>query len=377
MKSGMVISAAGCDSSLTDFALLERYIRNNGYSLSKNIANADIIIIYTCGYTAEREEASINLIRKLIDKKKIAAKIIITGCLPAINRGRINRIFKGSMVTAGKLQDLDAILAAKVKLRDIKYINPPQLCRKRDDLGYFLRIGWGCLGECSYCAVKFVFAKIKSRPTDEILDEFNQAYIYGQRNFNLIAQDVGVYGRDCNTSLHRLIKLLNNLHDDCMFRLFNITPNRLKPLLVPLKRYICTGKIPMIVMPIQSGSNRILHLMRRGYSVSEIKGCVRKINEYNPGVIIKTDIIVGFPSETKDDFLQTLKLIEWLGRYGVTFQSFSYSKRINTEASSLKGQLKPQTKNKRLKQINRATNKYNLIGNKSLFNQLKRSQLAY
>lgn len=376
MKSAILISSGGCDSFLTDFDLMKKYLENNSYVLSKNIEKTDIIIVHTCAVTKEMEGKSLKLVAGAMQKQKKAAKLIVTGCLPSINKTACSRLFDGAKVSANALEELDKIITPRIKLRDIKYIGSPRYLRKNNEIDYALRIGWGCLGKCSYCAVKSVFEKIKSKPALDILQEFNNAYAHGYRNFSLIAHDTGIYGKDCNTSLVDLLQMLSNKHADCRFQLFNITPNRLKQLLIPLEKFIRLGMISKIVLPVQSGSNRILRLMKRGYTVEEFKYCVKKINEYSADLSIKTDVMVGFPSETRQDFSDTANLVEWLSGYKVIVQGFVYSKRPNTEANKMLGQINQRTKNDRLKQLNRLYDISFMFQNKKLFRKTWRKKYS-
>jgi ribosomal protein S12 methylthiotransferase len=377
MRRVFLVSSDGCDPFKTDLGLIRQYFRGNSYIVSKKIEKADTIVMHTCAFSKDQENKSVELLRNTLQKQKEDAKVIVTGCLPSINKARCDRIFNGTKISANALQELDKIINPQIKLRHIKYIDSPQSLSQLKGVFYFLRIGRGCLGKCGYCAVKLVFGRLKSRSALDILQEFNNAYARGYRNFALVAQDVGIYGRDYNSSLADCLRILCNKHPDSVFQLLNITPNMLKNLLPGLREFIRLGKISYIVIPIQSGSNRILQLMRRQYTVDEVKYLIKKTKEYNPNLSIKTDIMVGFPSEKTNDFLDTLKLVEWLSRYKVMVQGFVYSKRPNTEAGKMPNQIDEKTKNARLKKLYKMVKMSGILGDKKLFNRLKRKRLKF
>jgi threonylcarbamoyladenosine tRNA methylthiotransferase CDKAL1 len=371
MEKVLLITTGTCSPSRADFYLIKAYLKNNGWKLLKRARNAGVIIIYTCAFTKEKEDMSVELIKKAQKEKKSSAKIIVTGCLPAINKSRLMRIFKGDMVHASCLQELDRILNPKLSIGKINYIGQSHELKNNPDAEYRLRIGWGCRGKCSYCATKFVFGKPRSRPPLEIIQEFEIAYNKGYRRFILVANDNGDYGEDLNISLISLLGRLSAQHGECKFSLSHLSPDKLKKLSPLLKKFICSGRVWRINIPVESGSNRILRLMNRNYTVEDFKSCVQKIMIYNQDLEINTDILLGFPSETDQDFQDSLRLVEWLGRQRVYFQCLSYSKRPNTEASRMSGQISQKTKDARLKQLRRLCGVSYILRDKNLFKKLR------
>ncbi|MDD5167014.1 MAG: radical SAM protein [Candidatus Omnitrophica bacterium] len=366
-----------CYPSQTDFRLIKTYLKSNGWILSKKIENAALIIIYTCAFIKDREDLSIKYIRKAQKEKNRAAQIIVAGCLPAINKFRLKRIFKGGIVEARSIQEFDKVLNARVGIRDIKYLELSRKLKNNAAVEYYLRIGWGCHGKCSYCGVRFVFGKPHSRPVSDILQEFNIAYGKGYRKYILIANDVGSYGEDLDTSFIHLIRKLCQKYRDCQFALSHLNPDKLREILPFIKNLIRSGRIWRLNIPVESGSNRIIRLMNRSYTANDFKYCVAKLISYNPGIEIKTDIIIGFPTETKRDFFDTLRLVEWLGRNKVYFQCLVYSKRPKTEASKMSGQIEQKVKEGRLKQIERLCRISYVLRDKKLFKKIRRKEAFY
>lgn len=375
MKKAFLMTTGKCYPSLADFDLIKAYLKNNGWILSEKINDATLIIIYTCAFIKEREGMSIESIKKAQKEKKAKAKIIVTGCLPVINKDRLKQVFNETIVNANSLKELDKILNSKLSIQKINYTGSSREFKHNANIEYRLRIGWGCRGKCSYCSVKFVFGKPRSRPPLEIIREFKNAYSKGYRRFVLIANDSGSYGEDLNTSLIYLLNRLSARYEECKFSLSHLSSDKLKKIFPLLKKFICSGKIWRINIPVESGSNRILRLMNRNYTVNYFKYCVQKLMACNQNLVINTDIVTGFPSETNKDFRDSLKLVEWLGRHMVRIQLVAYSKRPKTEASKMSGQISRKTKNSRLKQLKRLREISYILREKKLFRKLKRKVL--
>jgi MiaB/RimO family radical SAM methylthiotransferase len=353
MKKAFLTCITECHPALSDVNLLKQYLRKNGWSVSKSVDAADVVIVYTCASTKASEDVSLKAIRRFQRTAKVGANLIVSGCLPAINKDRLNRVFDGVVVPAKSLHEFDQVVEHQHSLRDIQYAGPDRQFKKDKATEYPLRIEWGCDGNCSYCAIKFVFGKPKSRPVSEILLEFERAFQKGYRNIMLVGNDSGSYGKDIGTSLTDLLDELCKMQNECWFSLSHISPHKLKAMLPSLSGIIRSGRISRINLPVQSGSDRIIKLMNRKYTVADFKYCINKLTAYCPGIQLKTDFIVGFPSETEKDFSATLKLAEWLRRRNVYFNCFPYSERPKTAALKLPGKIDRMTQLDRLQRLSR------------------------
>ncbi len=371
MKKAFILTTGTCYPSVTDFNLIKTYLKNNGWALSKRIKDAHLIIIYTCAFVKKKEDISLECILRVRKEKNRAAQTIITGCLPVINKAVIKPIPGENMIPAGSLYELDRLLDSKFGIKTIRYIGAPDKLQANRNAEYLLRIGWGCYGKCSYCAVKFVFGKPRSRPPEEIMAEFEHAYSKGYRKFVLIANDTGSYGEGLNISFLEILGRLTARHKDSKFALSHLSPDKLKEVFPRLKKFVSAGKVWRINVPVESGSNKILRLMNRNYTVSDFKSYVQKLISCNKKLVVKTDILLGFPSETNKDFQDSLKLVEWLGRNKVFFQCLAYSSRPGTKANKLPGQIDETTKAMRLKQLNQLCRLSYILRDKELFDKFK------
>jgi len=384
MKKAFITITSNCYSSQTDFDLLRAFLRINGWQLTQKIGEADLLIINTCAFILAREDEAMRMIGRVREKKKINATLIITGCLPAINPQRIEKEFRDVICVPAKcLPDIAGIINAKFGLRDISLVEPTGSNgrRRNNELykpGYIfkeyrLRIGWGCRGKCSYCVIRRVFGKPRSRPENEIIGEFSNAVGKGYKKFVLAANETGVYGEDTNTDLAALLEALCGINKEARFSISNITPDKLKNILPRLGKFLRKGRIWRINVPVQSGSDRILSLMNRPYSAADFRRAVGRMLSIAPGIMIETDIMAGFPSETGEDFHETVKLVEWLAEKNVVFQIFPYCSRPHTAAANLPGQISEQEKQRRCEILHFLCSSYFVMKDAELFDKWRKA----
>jgi MiaB/RimO family radical SAM methylthiotransferase len=214
---------------------------------------------------------------------------------------------------------------------------------------YTIRISTGCLGNCSYCSIKQARGKISSRPIQTIVSEVKDGLELGYHDYALIGTDIGDYGKDLETNLLELLKAIISIPGRFQLRLRNVNPRWLVPNVDALCEILKSGKIGYIQSPIQSGSNRILKLMKRGYLAGDYLNAMERIRKSSTEVFLKTQLIVGFPTESEEDFLDSLRLYDpGLFNY---IEVFSYSSRPNTKASMMSGQLPEQVIWRRYKKL--------------------------
>jgi len=206
-----------------------------------------------------------------------------------------------------------------------------------DEGTYTIKISTGCSGACSFCSIKQARGTIRSRPSGEIVEDFKKGLAQRYTDFALIGTDIGDYGRDIGENLLDLLEMLVNLKGEFKIRLRNVNPRWLIPSAPQLRDLLASGKISYIQSPVQSCSENVLRLMNRGYRAEEFLRAVRTIRSASSEVFIKTQIVVGFPGETEEDFLANKRLYKsQLFNY---VEVFAYSLRPNTRAEALPGQL--------------------------------------
>jgi len=216
---------------------------------------------------------------------------------------------------------------------------------------FSIKVSTGCLFKCSYCSVRLSRGLLKSKPIAEIVDEFREGIAAGFTIFGLLGTEVGSYGKDINESLLGLLENLILAGQDHKFeiRLRNIHPNWLITNLADAQRLLDTGIITYLSIPIQSGSDRILKAMRRGYQVESIKHAVGAIRSHFPQIHLHSQIMVGFPGETDADFDATLSLLQELQLNDI--EVYNFTPRRGTVAASMPNRISYKTSLKRAYKI--------------------------
>jgi tRNA A37 methylthiotransferase MiaB len=349
MKRFFIIGGQ-CPRRRLDVQTIKNFMIKNKLEYTSKISKADIIIVYTCGSFNKRERESLRTIEWILKKKSKKTKVVVTGCLPKINPLTLNAYNGIEIIARNELQILDSMIDANFSFCDIpdactvddipylkdesalekflkysqfhsgffkqglKYLKSRVNGNKRffDADSYQILVSRGCLGKCSYCAIKYGHGKLRSKPLEAIIDEFKTGLSLGYTRFVLLAADVGCYGIDIKTTLPNMLNKIFRIDEDYQIEFSGINPlwlikyfDELMPLLLSNQ-----NKIFNLRIPIQSGSNRILRLMKRGYDIDEVKLCLNEISKKMPELAICTHIIVGFPGETDEDYEATCQLLK-------------------------------------------------------------------
>lgn len=372
----MFFTTNGCSENRSDCAKMQEFFRINGWQVTTKIREADIIFFNACGLTNVREDNSLKVLKEINAQKKFSAEIIVWGCFPKINKERISEAHKGVIFDSGEIERLEEIFEGKIKSRDIhaNFLTPSwngsnqkkrdikrfsniihirsyiqnrfngRLQKRARDLVSFvdsdafsIKVSTGCLNCCSYCGVFYSRGKLKSKPVYKITEEFKEGLKKNFRKFTLIGTDLAAYGRDQRTNLVYLLKALFKNEGDFKLRLPNVNPKLLIEMIPELREIFRTGKIEVIGSGVQSGNNRILKLMNRGYKVEDYKEAISILKTEYPSLRIRTNIIVGFPSETEKEFQDTVRL---LNEVDFTFADIHrYSPRSKTKAATMPVQI--------------------------------------
>ena len=366
-----------CPRRSLDASKLHRYLLENNLQPVSNPRKANLIFVYTCGGFSDYEERSILTIEKSLENK--SAKVIVTGCLPKINPKRLDEYKTTYIVSPEDLEKLDSIIQADFSysecgdcsvvngIHDLyngslidrikrhfgfnaeflyfcaNYLYKKILPHRENDTSfsvfsnncYKLEIARGCLGNCSYCAIKLAMPKFNSHPEEQIVEKFKSGLKENYRNFALIAGDIGCYGLDINRNLPSLLNKLFAVDGDYKILLVDLNARWFvryySELLLVLKANF--NKVARIIMPIQSGSNRILKLMNRHYEIDEVKKSILNLQKNIPEIILDTHILVGFPGETDEDFRKSLNLVREIKFSSV--EIYPYQDRPGTTSSNL------------------------------------------
>ena len=379
------IRSNGCIDNLLDGKSFSNYFKENGWEIVKHPAEADLILANTCAFDKRHEDISIADIEELKQYKN--AQLVVTGCLPKINSERMKGVFEGVAFGPKERDKIKELIGSDKSIKwkdqhtisddDIKQLPHRKMVHKvtklrnvanrytnlkilpnfeiadltGDQESFFLVLGEGCLGNCSYCAIKKAKGTLQSKPLEGVIKDFKTGLDKGHKRFILTADDTGAYGQDLGTDIATLVEELLRIEGDYSLNIYHLEANWLIKYLDRLKVCFKSGKIDAIFSPIQSGSNSILKAMRRPYTVEQYLHCIKELRSEVPHLKIWNQFIVGFPGETEEDFKQSLNVLDEANFNLV--QAFVYSDRPGTDASKMDDHLPEAIVKKRLKRMNR------------------------
>jgi len=308
------IRSFGCSANLADGEVLAGCLAKAGYDLVKTDGSADLVIYNTCAVKGPTENRMINILRRVSSDKKL----IVSGCLPLINFERLRKEvnFDGVVGPAAgeKIVDIVKRVLNGERVVDLEANAKPALDLPRLRLNPFVGIvpvNYGCLGLCAYCCVAIARGRLRSYGIREIAERVRVDLASGVREFWITSQDTACYGRDIDTNLAELLGALCNIKRGFKIRVGMMTPNLAKNILEDLIQVFQSRKIfKFIHLPVQSGDDNVLKRMRRSYSVEDFKNVVNAFRANFSSITLATDVICGFPGETKEAFNRTLRLIE-------------------------------------------------------------------
>jgi threonylcarbamoyladenosine tRNA methylthiotransferase CDKAL1 len=310
------VKSFGCSANSAESEVLAGSLTRAGYEIAKSAAEADVIIYNTCAVKGPTENRIISALKQVPPAKKV----VVVGCLPLVSFERLRREVRFDGVAGPavgeKIVDVVKRVIEGEKVIELKdsLTSKPELSLPRlrsNPVISKLIANYGCLGSCAYCCVVFARGHLRSYSIKDIIDLLQRDLISGAKEFWVTAQDTGCYGRDIGTNLARLLDALCNNEGDFKIRVGMMTPNMVKDSLTDLIEVFKNEKIFRFVhLPVQSGDNQILKRMRRPYSVEDFKYIVSAFRKDFPRITLATDIICGFPGETRDGFEETLKLID-------------------------------------------------------------------
>ena len=352
----------GCDKNLVDSEVMLGLLRDKGYSLTNEEAEADIIVINTCCFIHDAKEESIQTILEMAEYKKLGKLqvLLVTGCLAQRYQTEIlNEIPEvdavlGTTATDKIVEAIEEALAGKKAERyaDLQALPLPETNRVNTTGGYYsyLKIAEGCDKHCTYCIIPSLRGNFHSVPMERLLKEAQFLAEGGVKELTLIAQETTVYGVDLygKKMLPELLDKLCEIEGIEWIRLLYCYPEEITDeLIATMKRQpkICH----YLDMPIQHAADTVLKRMGRRTTHKELTELITKLRREIPDIALRTSLITGFPQETEEEHQELLEFVKEAGfeRLGV----FTYSKEENTAAARMKGQVTKKVKVKRQKEL--------------------------
>jgi len=332
----------GCPRNLVDAEHLLGRLSSKGYSIVDDLKDAQTVLVNTCAFIEEAKRESIDAILELIELKKRGKlkKIIVHGCLAQRYKN-----------LKDQLPEVDAFVGTPGPSREqIRFALTPRHC-------VYLKICEGCLNNCSYCVIPRIKGPLASLDEETIIQKVRRLNREKISELNIIGQDITGFGVDLSgaSQLTGLLKkIISNSPDIAWIRLLYLNPERVTAELLELIAS-CERVCKYIDLPVQHVNNRILKLMNRKITKQEILSLIGKIRKKIPGVCLRTSLIAGFPSETKEEFNELLEFVKEVkfDRLG----AFIYSREEDTAAYSFKGQISRKLKQERFAAIMSAQQK--------------------
>ncbi len=371
------ITTLGCPKNVVDSDHLARALISEGFVIVEDSVDAHILIVNTCGFIRDAKEESIEEILRLVEIKKVqgsrggqrgnsSKRLIVVGCLAKRYKDELLR----------EIPEVDGIYGVGEEEKVIEYCKG---LRGTDDKNFstsrplnfqipysyaYLKIAEGCDKKCTFCVIPSIRGRFRSFSPDEILREAEEYIKRGTREIIVVAQDITSYKGGLNGyNLVSLLRDLSSINGDFYIRLLYLYPTEIDDELID-----CVANSDKIFkyldIPLQHSEDRLLRLMGRRGTKKEYIRLIRNIRRDIPGVVLRTTFIVGFPTETEEDFKGLIDFIEGIGfeRLGV----FKYSREEGTPASRLKDQIPERIKDSRYDEIMRLQSLISLAKNKGL-----------
>ena len=352
----------GCDKNLVDSEVMLGMLKERGYTFTDDQTQADAAVVNTCCFINDAKEESIQAILELAELKKSGQlkALVVAGCLAQRYQTEIQKEIEevdaiiGTTALEKVVETLDEVLAGKGE-NHLEALDKAPLGGKERVLttgGYFsyLKIAEGCNKHCTYCIIPKVRGEYRSVPMELLLDEARQLADKGIKELILVAQETTLYGMDLygEKKLPELLDRLCEIEGLIWIRIMYCYPEEItQDLIDVMKRQlkICH----YLDIPIQSGSDRILKLMGRKTDTAQIEALVDHLREEIPDICIRTTFITGFPTETEEDFTETMEFINRMefDRLG----AFTYSPEEGTPAADMDGQMKEEIKLRRQQEM--------------------------
>jgi len=367
------IKTYGCQMNVHDSEEIKGVLENLGFTETSNMEESDLVVLNTCAIRENAHDKVFGFLGRVKHLKKSKPELIICigGCMTqqdsiattlkekypfvdiVFGTHNINEL--GNLILNHKeKQDIEVFSIEGDVYEGAEYIRDSKYTA-------WVNIMYGCDKFCTYCIVPYTRGKQRSRKMSEIIKEVKELYELGYQEITLLGQNVNAYGKDLDSD-YDFATLLKNVAEINIPRIRFVTSHPwdfTDEMIDVIAKY--KNIMPYIHLPLQSGSSKILKMMGRRYTKEDYLTLYNKIKNKIPNVSITTDIIVGFPNETEEDFNETLEVVNAC-KFDGAF-TFIYSPREGTPAAKIKDSISIETKEERLQKLNSIINDYSLENN--------------
>lgn len=366
-----MVDTYGCQQNEADSEKLRGYLALMGYGFTQDEFQADVIVVNTCAVREHAEMRVLGNVGALNHSKKARPGQIIAVCGCMVQQEHMAQKLKQSYPVVDLVfgpHELwrfpELLLQVMTKHKRIfateknDGVVAEGIPNKRDSgVKAWLSIMYGCNNFCSYCVVPYVRGRERSRRPEDVVAEAKELVAAGYKEITLLGQNVNSYGKDLglDVDFSDLIRMINDIPGDFLIRFMTSHPKDATEKLFKTMAE-CEKCAHQLHLPVQAGNDRILKVMNRGYTSEKYLAQVALARRYMPDLVLTTDIIVGFPNESEEEFEDTIKLVEQV-RYDAMF-TFIYSKRVGTPAAAMPD---PYTREDKQRHFDRLTEVANRI----------------
>ena len=346
------LKALGCRLNEAELEQWSRDFTLEGHEIVKEGTEADVVVINTCAVTTEATKKSRKLMNRL-HRENPQSKLVVSGCYATLEEKDVAQRLGVDLVVNNQQKDklprqvMDEFAANTMPLIAMNPDEPSLFLRGKQRA--FIKIQDGCRYRCTFCIVTVARGEERSRNIQDIVEEVNRLNQQGIQEIVLTGVHVGGYGSDLDTSLFELVKTLLQETDMPRIRFASVEPWDLPDEFFTL--FENKRLMPHMHLPLQSGADSVLRRMSRRCKTADFASLVQQARDVIPDFNVTTDIIVGFPGETDEEWQQTLATVESIGFAHIHI--FSYSQRQGTKASSLANQISTEIKKARSLEIHK------------------------
>ncbi|MCE8465443.1 tRNA (N(6)-L-threonylcarbamoyladenosine(37)-C(2))-methylthiotransferase MtaB [Bacteroides nordii] len=346
----------GCKLNFSETSTIGKILREAGVRTVRKGERADICVVNTCSVTEMADKKCRQAIHRLV-KQHPGAFVVVTGCYAQLKPGDVAKIEGVDVVLGaeqkkdllqylGDLQKHEAGEAYTTAAKDIRSFAPS--CSRGDRTRFFLKVQDGCDYFCSYCTIPFARGRSRNGTVASMVEQARQAVAEGGKEIVLTGVNIGDFGKTTGETFFDLVKALDEVEGIERYRISSIEPNLLTDEIIEFVSH-SRRFMPHFHIPLQSGSDDVLKLMRRRYDTALFASKIKKIKEVMPDAFIGVDVIVGTRGETEEYFEDAYRFIAGLD---VTqLHVFSYSERPGTQALKIDHVVAPEEKHKRSQRL--------------------------
>ena len=354
----------GCQMNEHDSEKIQWLLEKMGYELSDSFDDSELVIVNTCSIRHSAEDKVYGQIGNLkhIQESRPDLKVAVCGCMMQRDESRNYLIEKfpnvGIIFGTNNIWRLPELLFKSYNGKKLAMDIEDNFSSMDDSLGAnrlysfksYVNIMYGCDNFCTYCIVPYTRGREVSRPAEEIVEEVKDLVAHGTKEITLLGQNVNSYGKSLKNGMTftKLLYMLNDIEGLERIRFMTSHPKDISDELIYAFKdldKLCN----FLHLPVQAGSSKVLKEMNRKYTKEDYLEKIRKIKEINPDIALCTDIMVGFPGETEEDFEETIDLVKQV-EYDTSF-TFIYSRREGTRAAASENQVPEKVKHERFERL--------------------------